>query len=189
MNIKSTCVQSCSTLCDPMDYSPPGLSVHGIFQKRILEWVAISFFRGSSHTRDWTCVFCIFCIGRSILYHWATMEAKYQGSYVNYGFIATDDTHSPNQLCVICGSHLPNKDMTPSKLLHHMKTKHFALKDKPLEFFKMKNKQTTTTTKPMNMKNKLHQIYLCWRHHSWGSAHCQSQEAVYSCWRVDPTCC
>ena len=37
--------QSCSTLCNPMDYSPPGSSVHGIFQARILEWVAISSFR------------------------------------------------------------------------------------------------------------------------------------------------
>ena len=40
--------KSCQTLCDPMDYSPPGSSVHGIFQARILEWVAVSFSRGSS---------------------------------------------------------------------------------------------------------------------------------------------
>ena len=38
--------QSCLTLCDPMDYSPPGFSVHGILQARILEWVAIPFSRG-----------------------------------------------------------------------------------------------------------------------------------------------
>ena len=38
--------QSCLTLCDPMDCSPPGSSVHGILQARILEWVAISFSRG-----------------------------------------------------------------------------------------------------------------------------------------------
>ena len=36
-------LQSCLTLCDPMDCSPPGLSVHGILQARTLEWVAISF--------------------------------------------------------------------------------------------------------------------------------------------------
>ena len=47
------------TLCDPMDCSLPGSSVHGIFQTRILEWVAISFSRGSSPPRDWTCVSCI----------------------------------------------------------------------------------------------------------------------------------
>ena len=39
--------QSCPTLCDPMDYSPPGSTVHGIFQARILEWVAIPFSKGS----------------------------------------------------------------------------------------------------------------------------------------------
>ena len=41
-----------STFCDPMHCSPPGPSVHGIFQARILEWVAISFSRGSSQPRD-----------------------------------------------------------------------------------------------------------------------------------------
>ena len=45
---------SCLTLCDPMDCSPPGSSVLGIFQARILEWVAISFSRGSSRPRDQT---------------------------------------------------------------------------------------------------------------------------------------
>ena len=46
--------QSCPTLCEPMDRSPPGSSVHGIFQARILGWVAISFSRGSSRLRDRT---------------------------------------------------------------------------------------------------------------------------------------
>ena len=45
---KSKVTQSCPTLCDPMGYGLPGSSVHGIFQARILEWVAISFSRGSS---------------------------------------------------------------------------------------------------------------------------------------------
>ena len=48
--------QSCQTLCNTMDCSPPGSSVRGIFQVRILEWVAISFSRRSSWPRDWTCV-------------------------------------------------------------------------------------------------------------------------------------
>ena len=51
---ESEVVQSCLTLCDPMDCSPPGSSVHGIFQVRVLEWVAISFSRGSSQLRDQT---------------------------------------------------------------------------------------------------------------------------------------
>ena len=48
--------QLCPTLCDPVDYSPPGSSVHGILQARILEWVAIPFSRGSSRPRDGTWV-------------------------------------------------------------------------------------------------------------------------------------
>ena len=50
--------QLCPTLCDPMDCSLPDSSVHGILQGRILEWVAISFSRGSSPPRDWTRVSC-----------------------------------------------------------------------------------------------------------------------------------
>ena len=45
--------------CDPLDYIPPDSSVHGILQARLLEWVAISFSRGSSWTRDWTHISCI----------------------------------------------------------------------------------------------------------------------------------
>ena len=48
----SEVAQSCPTLCDPMDCSLPSSSVHGILQARILEWVAISFSRGSSRPRD-----------------------------------------------------------------------------------------------------------------------------------------
>ena len=44
----------CPTLCNPMDCSLPGSSVHGISQAKILEWVAVSFSRGSSEPRDWT---------------------------------------------------------------------------------------------------------------------------------------
>ena len=51
--------QSCPTLCNPMDYSPPGSSVHGILQARTLEWVAIFYSRISSWPKDWTWVSCI----------------------------------------------------------------------------------------------------------------------------------
>ena len=67
--------QSCLTLCDPMDCSPSGSSVHEILQARILEWVAISSSRGAFWLRDQVHVSCISCIGRWILYHWATWEA------------------------------------------------------------------------------------------------------------------
>ena len=68
--------QSCLTLCDPMDYSLPGSSVHGIFQARILEWVAISYARASSRPRDQTRDSCVSCINRRILYQGATWEAQ-----------------------------------------------------------------------------------------------------------------
>ena len=61
--------QLCPTLCDSMDYSPPGSSVPGIFQARILEWVAVPFCRESSQPRDQTQVSCISYIGRWVLYH------------------------------------------------------------------------------------------------------------------------
>ena len=61
-------------LCNPMDCSPPGFSVHRIFQARILEWITISSFRGSFQLRDRIHVSCISCIGRWILYHYATWE-------------------------------------------------------------------------------------------------------------------
>ena len=48
-------IQSCPTLCNPMDCSPPGSSVHGILQARIVEWVSIPFSRGSSQHRSQTC--------------------------------------------------------------------------------------------------------------------------------------
>ena len=56
----------CSTFCDSMDCHPPGFLVHGTFQARILEWVAISSRRGSSQLRDRT---HMSCIGRWVLYH------------------------------------------------------------------------------------------------------------------------
>ena len=51
--------QLCLTLCNPMDCSPPGSSIHGILQVRILEWVTIRFSRGSFWRRCWTCISCI----------------------------------------------------------------------------------------------------------------------------------
>ena len=68
---ESEVAQSCPTLCDPMDPTPPGSSVHGIFQARTLEWVAISFSRRSSRPRDWTWVSSI--ISRHLTI-WATRE-------------------------------------------------------------------------------------------------------------------
>ena len=78
-----TCVwelhaQSCPTLCDPVDCSLPGPSVHRIFQARILEWFAISSSRRSSRPRDQTCISKVSYIERWILYCWATWEAFFE---------------------------------------------------------------------------------------------------------------
>ena len=68
--------QLCPTLCDPMDCSPQGSSVHGFSQARILEWVAISFSRASSQHRNQTHISCVSCTaGGWILYHCAIWEA------------------------------------------------------------------------------------------------------------------
>ena len=61
----------CLTLCNLMDCSLPGSSVHGVSQARTLQWVVIFFSKGSSWSGDWACVSCI---GRWFLYHWATRE-------------------------------------------------------------------------------------------------------------------
>ena len=76
---ESEVAQSCPTLCNPMDCSLPGSSIHGIFQARVLERVAISFFKGSSRPRDLTLVFCI--AGRCFTI-WARREASTQAILV-----------------------------------------------------------------------------------------------------------
>ena len=70
----SEVAQSGPTLCDPMDCSPPGSLVRGIFQAWILECVAVSFSRGSSRPRDWTQVSRF--VGRRFTI-WATREAPH----------------------------------------------------------------------------------------------------------------
>ena len=90
-----------------MDWSPPGSSVHGIFQAIILEGVAISFSRGSSWPREGT---HISCIDRQILYHWATREAQFY----------TCQFHFPNSFYLpspLVSIHLfPNLSLSPAVL-------------------------------------------------------------------------
>ena len=72
-------LQSCPTLFDPMN--PPGSSVHGILQARILEWVAMPSSRGSSPPRDETCISYVSCISRRVLYHWCHLGSPHITSY------------------------------------------------------------------------------------------------------------
>ena len=66
--------QLCPTFCDPMDYSLPGSSVHGILQARILKWIAILFSRRSSSPRD---QIQNSCIAGKILYHLSHQRSPY----------------------------------------------------------------------------------------------------------------
>ena len=75
------CVLSCAWLWDPTDCSPPGSSVQGILQARILEWVAMPSSRGYFPLKDQTHVSCISCIGR--LYHCATWGSPLIYYYVS----------------------------------------------------------------------------------------------------------
>ena len=78
---ESEVIQSCPTLCYPVDCSPPGSSIPGSLQARIQEWVAISFSRGSSWPRDRPQVSCI---AGSHFNLWATMEAH---GHTNYNYL------------------------------------------------------------------------------------------------------
>ena len=89
---------SCPTLCKPIDCSPPGSSVNGIFQARILQWVAISSSRGSSPPRDRTRISCVSCIGRRILYHcasWEIPKVLFQGLNLLFASEMEKEGHEP----------------------------------------------------------------------------------------------
>ena len=83
LKVKVLVTQPCLTLCDPMDYSLPGSSVHRILQARILEWVAIHFSRGSSRPRDQTQVSSI---ADTFFTIWATREVFLNKKFFNVFF-------------------------------------------------------------------------------------------------------
>ena len=86
------CAQWGPTLCSLRDCSPPSSSVHGMFQARILEWVATFYSRGSSQPRDWTCVSWVSYIGRQILNYHRTWEAPIKTSLINLIFLSPEAT-------------------------------------------------------------------------------------------------
>ena len=99
--------QSCLTLWHPMDCSPPGSSIHGILQARILGWVAIPFSRGSSQPMDRTWVFCIagifnasntspsFVTTKNVSRHYQMFPYRRQGNSTNYCMIV----YWPHSFC------------------------------------------------------------------------------------------
>ena len=70
-------LQLCLTLCDSTDCSPPGPSVHGILQARILEWVAMFSSRGSCQPRDQTHILCISCSASRFFTHWGHLGSPW----------------------------------------------------------------------------------------------------------------
>ena len=89
-------VESCLNLCDHMDYSLPGSSVHEVLQARILEWVAILFSRGYSWPRDLTWVSCIVCRLFTI---WAIREAPICGLCLRFFFVFSFGIPTLSPLC------------------------------------------------------------------------------------------
>ena len=89
---KMLVTQSCLTLCDLMDCSPPGSSVHRILQARILEPVAISFSRRSSWPRDraW-----VSCIAGGFFTIWATRQAQWKGKFALFQKLKTVQRPTP----------------------------------------------------------------------------------------------
>lgn len=69
----------------------------------------------------------------------AALNRQYQHLYLKYRFIATDDSHAPSLLCIICGDSLVNEAMKPSKLLLHMEITHPAVKARLWSFLKGEN--------------------------------------------------
>ena len=109
--------KSCPTLCDLMDSSPPGFSVHGSLQARILEWVAISFSRGFSRPRDGT---CISCIGRWILTTEPPGKPRGGGSFVKAGVPKLTGHQNLWESCQVpwAGSRPPSRGQLSPRKLH-----------------------------------------------------------------------
>ena len=117
--ISSAVSQSCLILCDPMDCSPLGSSVHGILQARILEWIAIPFSRVFAWPRDQTLVFCT--AGRFFT-GWVTREAP-SGSLLVIYFIYSSELHhsclwSLGQPSNILHLEFQGASTSPLKVLH-----------------------------------------------------------------------
>ena len=81
--------QLCLTLCEPMDCSPPGSCVHGILQARVLEWIAISFSRGSSPPRDW---YWVSCIANRVFTIWFTEESS-RNRFTERQYLLTENVY------------------------------------------------------------------------------------------------
>ena len=109
MHAKS--LQSCPTLCYFVDRSWPGSSVRGILQARILEGIAISFYRGSSQPRDQTCISYVSCIAGEFFTTSATWEAPWWGSCCSIlsHWEGDNSNITVSRMCSVLGSNLNGK--------------------------------------------------------------------------------
>ena len=113
LNVLCLVAQLCLTLCSPMDCGPAGSSVHGIFQARILEQVAISYSRGSSQPKDRTGVSCVSCMGRWIFFF---LPLYHLGSPINasvqFSRLVVSNSLQPHELQPPCPSPTPEFTQT-----------------------------------------------------------------------------
>ena len=103
MHLRARLLQSCLTLCDPVDHRPPGSSVHGILQAKIVEWVVMPFSRVSFRSRNQTSISYISCFGRRVLYH---LGSPYYAStrYLSLWWTWKTQNENSTVLTSICSS-------------------------------------------------------------------------------------
>ena len=121
ISMSAQSLQSCPTLCDPMDHSLPGSSVYEILQARILEWVAIPFSRGSSQPRDQTCDSYISCIGMRILYHYQLPSPNLPKLVIQEIILTFPSAHPrlsppPSTLTPTSSLHITVRSLSPLRL-------------------------------------------------------------------------
>ena len=110
VHISVSCVyaQSCQTLHDPVDCSPPGFSVHGVFHAKILEWVAISTSRGYSPPRARTQVSCTYCIAGGFFTTESSGKPRIS-VYLATQWVETSCFYLAHQACHFCPSFQGNR--------------------------------------------------------------------------------
>ena len=117
---ESEVAQSYSTLCNPIDCSLPGSSVHGIFQAIVLEWIAISFSSGSSRRRDRTRVSCI--VDRRFTV-WATYTPPNDGRYkIPSAYNLASAVSRPPKSCLHSPIMATSPLLTPAQNFHLLLT-------------------------------------------------------------------
>ena len=139
--------QSCPTLCDPMDCSLPGSSVHGIFQGRILEWVDIPFSGGTSQHRDRTWVSHIDVRFFTI---WATREA-WKPPYGKLNTEGTSSQHCSHPTCFCLRAQFSNM---PASL-----SPHWSIRDSGFQHPEVCSGQRRETTwAPLREEPRSHKV-------------------------------